>query len=1088
MSVDRSLLALAPGRLGERRHSLLLHVETPINLQNRWEKNTFKENSGIGVLHHGQKMTFHMSSSLILWLALYLICVDGFLPCHRATDQKFLTKTFKFFASSANEPTESLASVLQELNRRGIRYLPDASRQELMRLLQNNQDVKQVESEAPKSKSKAKAVVSSNLPPKRPIQELLKELDDRGIRYPSRGSRAELEQLLQEAKNEPDTTTMSADFTAPTPTGSTVRRPLREILQLLDGLDISFSPSASRQELEFLLENGMIELENNNGKDNELPSATEMIESDDTPNTSDDESFQDEDDGRLKAQSVQPRLSIRELLQALDDRGVEYPSRGSRAELEHLFKYSEKVGFKSSRRNESNPTDKLLDKRVEEEMDPSAKSPMSPMTDDRRNLTSTRSERLDSSARVRERPARRNDDEVPQSKRGESEDSASPHSEDSAFPTSAREEWAPSKPSEEPDDRMSRRQQRLQRQESTATPLQSIFTKIPKSAAKAVTGTIPPRVVQIGQRAANAAVRKVKKVSRNAVQFIIEEEEDDDEEDETPVQPERVVEVEPLPMDQVRTTNNGFSPPTEQNSKDVNPRPRSSRRNTTVDKSDVLEPNSSRSSSPPFIKRPISDIINDLNHAGIPYAASASRNELQELLASISEKKEPTEKEKTAEFVPPTRSSPNASQDQKGTTWGDLLFTSKRRVDNGRRKVARRVSSFRSKNSEGDILDAIIEDYSRNDILIDVKAEAMHVDDTVKKARRVPYRNPSSAGNRSSNVNSSRSDRVASRRATSSYRPSPNPGNRDPSASRTRRPSSGASRSPLSDHQPLPPQLPPQFDREDIISDRDQPKEKQRGYRRPSGGKRRIYSPFVSENPEHDEYDKDTIDQFGEFGDFVANAADSFIWGPEEGATKKASKQRRRERPDQGNGPPGRDRRRPHWKDRMEMNFDYFLGIHEDGKVYNRWLEEDLEAERTKGKRRKGVYERPLWEEEGSVLSMLFGNKSSGFLDGRSPSFNGPGSMVKLFRSLSRSLLILASGVARWASVRGSLPQYVVVLSVAAAGLSARPGNRLWVLGLTLIAMRTMGELLHGYTYDDFEFDSEDDMDEDDEGSVEDSQ
>ena len=49
------------------------------------------------------------------------------------------------------------------------------------------------------------------------------------------------------------------------------------------------------------------------------------------------------------------------------------------------------------------------------------------------------------------------------------------------------------------------------------------------------------------------------------------------------------------------------------------------------------------------------------------------------------------------------------------------------------------------------------------------------------------------------------------------------------------------------------------------------------------GDKGRIYSPFVSENPGHNEYDKDSFDQFGDFGDCVANAANSFIWGPEGG-------------------------------------------------------------------------------------------------------------------------------------------------------------------------------------------------------------
>jgi hypothetical protein len=1023
-------------------------VETPIRPQKQIENKNISQKKTAGVLHHGQKMTVHMISSLILWLALCIICADAFLPWTRASEPKFLTKRSKLFASSFNEPTTSLTSVLQELNRRGIRYLPDASRQDLISLLQN-ENAKNVESDPPKSKT-----VTSNLPPTRqPIQELLKELDDRGIPFPSRGSRAELEQLLVEAKH-----------------GAKVHRPLREILQMLDDLDIPFSPSASREELETLLEKTLSKFENN-GKEDELQSSRErIIESDDTPDrVYDRESFEDDDndDGPLKAQREQPRRSIRDLLQALDDRGIQYPSRGSRAELEHLLKSSLNFHPRSTRSEESTKTDDLLEKRVEE-VDPSARSPK---TEARRKPFSTRSEVLDSSAHPREQRVRTREPEVPQSKRERS---------DSTFPPSARENQGPRKPSTETEDRMIRRQRRLQRQESTAAPLQSIFTKIPKVTAKAVTETISPRVVQVGQRAANAAVRKVKKVSRDAVQFIMEEEEDE-EVDETPVQPERVVEVEPLPMDQELTTNKGFSPPSETESEDVNPRSRNSRRT-----GDKYESNSSRTSPPPFPRRPIRDIIDDLNRAGVPYAARASRNELEELLASKSKK----ERETTAELVPPTSSSPDGSQ--ASATWGDLLTKTKTRLDNGRRKVSRRVSSFRSTGSEGDILDAIIEDYSRDDILIDVKAEAIPAYDTVKKARRVQHRNPSSAGYRSNTGNSSRSDRVASPRTASSRRSSQNSGNRNPSASRTRRPSSGASRSPLSGNYPLPPLLPPKFDEEDLLSERYQPKKKQRGSRRPSGGKRKIYSPYVSDHPEDDQGDRDSFDQFGEFGDFVANAADSFIWGPEEGNTKTSSTRRRRERPEQDEGPPGRDRRRVHWKDKMEMNFDQIMGIHEDGNVYNRWEEEEVEGGRTERKRpkkrRKGVYERPMWEEEGSVLSMLFGNRSQSFLDGRSSSFNRPGSLVKLFQSLSRAFLILASGIARWATVRGALPQYVVVLGVAAAGLSARPGNRLWVLGLTLIAMRTMGELIHGYSYDDFEFDSDDEIDEDEVGPIEDSE
>ena len=64
---------------------------------------------------------------------------------------------------------------------------------------------------------------------------------------------------------------------------------------------------------------------------------------------------------------------------------------------------------------------------------------------------------------------------------------------------------------------------------------------------------------------------------------------------------------------------------------------------------------------------------------------------------------------------------------------------------------------------------------------------------------------------------------------------------------------------------------------------RDQSAEKRRGSRRSSGDKCRIYSPFVSENPEQNEYNKNSFDRFGDFGYCVANTANSFIWEPEEG-------------------------------------------------------------------------------------------------------------------------------------------------------------------------------------------------------------
>jgi hypothetical protein len=91
-----------------------------------------------------------------------------------------------------------------------------------------------------------------------------------------------------------------------------------------------------------------------------------------------------------------------------------------------------------------------------------------------------------------------------------------------------------------------------------------------------------------------------------------------------------------------------------------------------------------------------------------------------------------------------------------------------------------------------------------------------------------------------------------------------------------------------------------------------------------------------------------------------------------------------------------RKRKPRYWKDRLAEQVDYALGIHEDGKYYNSW-EKHLEREQRDGpeietdywhpfpsrKRKKpskkGVSRRfPLWEEEGNLVSLLFGRTPSG--------------------------------------------------------------------------------------------------------------
>ena len=80
--------------------------------------------------------------------------------------------------------------------------------------------------------------------------------------------------------------------------------------------------------------------------------------------------------------------------------------------------------------------------------------------------------------------------------------------------------------------------------------------------------------------------------------------------------------------------------------------------------------------------------------------------------------------------------------------------------------------------------------------------------------------------------------------------------------------------------------------------------------------------------------------------------------------------------------------------------------------------------------------------------------------------------------------IICASYMCRWASVRGALPQPFVVFSVVTAALSARR-KRLLAATITLLALRTLGEVLHGYVYgnedweDDYMFTDDDSIDSD---------
>lgn len=84
-------------------------------------------------------------------------------------------------------------------------------------------------------------------------------------------------------------------------------------------------------------------------------------------------------------------------------------------------------------------------------------------------------------------------------------------------------------------------------------------------------------------------------------------------------------------------------------------------------------------------------------------------------------------------------------------------------------------------------------------------------------------------------------------------------------------------------------------------------------------------------------------------------------------------------------------------------------------------------------------------------------------------------SVSLVLTSAFKTTLALVSYCCRWASCRGSVPQPVVVFVLAASAVCAPRRKRLMTIALTLVAMRTLAEALHGYVQgnEDWEDDTE---------------
>jgi hypothetical protein len=489
-------------------------------------------------------------------------------------------------------------------------------------------------------------------------------------------------------------------------------------------------------------------------------------------------------------------------------------------------------------------------------------------------------------------------------------------------------------------------------------------------------------------------------------------------------------------------------------------------------------------------KRSIKDILKELDDLSISYSAGVSRKDLEDLLAHHYEtaRTSSSPPDISSAFLYPDEENKDDDDDDKASWKGLWEKTSKvaskkvksipRRIVTKTEKTAQTakdilsrqaVSSFLEDNSssvqeeqEQDInliMDAVIEDFSRDQAMLEervVEAEPIPPEEWNAKARTAPR------------------SRVAEPRRRR-RRPAPRRRRRAEFQEDIPYPSRYGDGSDASEDTLF--QLPP-AEKPATTEARSRRRGTDTNRRQP----RRVYSPYTKGQDGYDYYDdmedvyKDGVDNMGHF---MVNAVDSFLWGRASSSYRPS--QRRRTH-----------KRSGHWKDRMEEQFDQFMGIHEDGKYYDRWANQDWEEnENATGKDavsyargrapKRGRRTKPVWEENGSLLSVLFGTgkdarrKNSHLYDSSSilGIGGGGGSVLRLTRSVIQSGTILAGSLGRWASVRGSLPQPVIMVSIFSAVLSARPGRRLQTVVLATLVLRMLGEVLHGYADDDLDFEDD---------------
>jgi len=226
--------------------------------------------------------------------------------------------------------------------------------------------------------------------------------------------------------------------------------------------------------------------------------------------------------------------------------------------------------------------------------------------------------------------------------------------------------------------------------------------------------------------------------------------------------------------------------------------------------------------------------------------------------------------------------------------------------------------------------------------------------------------------------------------------------------------------------------------------------------RRPTSKRRRN----VSDN-DNDEDDETVFDMFA---DFVVNKAEEARKRTDEWVMEGTEPQKHKRR---------------YWKDKLAEGVDYALGVHDPSGNYTSWsrkLEEDERNEasfaRDWGMKprqlRKRMGDPSYWDDPGSLVGLLFGRTADGERIAWEDIFRrdvGVNICTSTIRSAFKMGFIFFGSIAKWASCRGALPQPIVVFALSTAALSApRRKRRLTVL-LTLLALRTIAEALHGYIY-----------------------